>query len=179
MVALAVAAVTSGAAKSQSFYVGFGPGLSVQSGKIDGVRLALLANATYQRHNWQVSGRFVECLDWHINLGLSGGGSKIIDRTRELALLAGIRGQSDSHSSISFEAGIGSVSGHTDESILDSSGYPIGHMTFSAVGLALQSQFYYKRIGLMLFGNLNSEQSFGGLSLTFRLGSFAILERQI
>ncbi len=163
----------AGSVDAQHVYFGFGPGYSYGSGEIDGGRLALLFDVTYQKDRWQVSARYVECLDWHLDFGLSGGGSKVVDRTKELALLGGIRHQSEGNVSLSFEAGIGQVTGRTDRSILDSTGYPIGVVTFSSIGLALQSQFYYKRIGLTLFGNLNKRQSFVGASLCLRLGTYA------
>ena len=98
---------------------------------------------------------------------------KDLEHNTEYALLGGVQRKTEGGLTMTFEAGPSYVSVKTDSTIVTEEGpysgpYPVA--TFTTAGLALQSQMFYRGFGLVLFGNINSKQSFAGAVLAVRFG---------
>ncbi|UCC43890.1 MAG: hypothetical protein JSU65_12355 [Candidatus Zixiibacteriota bacterium] len=103
-----------------------------------------------------------------------GFGSKPRENVYEAGLLYGLATTDYQGSVASFSIGVGIVDGvKQGKSIPTLWVKTYEEIRYSAVGLLLQSQLYTSgAVGLTLFGNINSENSFGGALLSFRFGRY-------
>jgi hypothetical protein len=104
------------------------------------------------------------------------GSAKPNRSASDIALMAGVRSVYEDRWCVTFEAGPGYVTTVGRGEFLYSdpgwfSGTYYEEIDKSAVGLAFQSQMYYRSVGLVVFGNINDARSFAGVLFSFRLGS--------
>lgn len=164
LTAFLLALCLPGIAYSQSttpFHVSPGLGIGSASG---GTGPAFGVNASFQTGAFVISGRALGCQHFELFSDESEGSS-------DFSLLTGVHMGSDGYL-ITFEAGIGYSPYTVKYSKTDT-------VTFrrttwleseSATGLALQSQLFYRSIGLLVFANFNSGQSLGGALFCVRFG---------
>jgi len=152
-------------AAAQTSYLSFGAGAG-------GEGVAYGVNWTVQTNSLSFSARFIRTEEFQ----LLGSPHPLLS-VGDIALMAGVRTPSGSHWSTTCEIGPGYVMQvdrgeylRSDPGWFSDSYY--GEIDRHAVGLALQSQIYYRSVGLILFGNVNKAESFGGIALSFRIGAW-------
>jgi hypothetical protein len=99
------------------------------------------------------------------------------EHTQDIGLMVGLVGRSGSKAVASASIGVGYVSGVRRGDKLEDEGYSFfvsydfEKITFSTVGLLLQSDIYMSnKLGLSFFGSVNDKCSYGGVLLTASLG---------
>ncbi|MFZ1685059.1 MAG: hypothetical protein WAU88_13170 [Candidatus Zixiibacteriota bacterium] len=92
----------------------------------------------------------------------------------DVSILGGIRKVSE-NSELSIEGGAGFVHLHVRETVMTGDSlYPTSSQMVNdeTVGLALQGKFFWRGIGGILYGNINSKSSFVGALVAFRIGKW-------
>jgi hypothetical protein len=126
--------------------------------------LALAVNGTFKEKMLTVSTRYFSIY----------GQDRIYnahppESASDIALLAGISSRYTQRVSATLEVGLGyvrAVSGY----VLPTGFYRTNEQsTVQLWGLALQSQLYWQRVGLILIGNINWGHSFAAMMISFRL----------
>ncbi len=164
VIALLVASVAPNAVALTSF-VGFGAGAGGEGG-------AYTLNWTLETKGINFSARLLRTEEFQL-IGPDYPKLSVTD----VALLVGVRTPSGGHWTATCEIGLGYVMQvargeylRSDPGWFSSSYYE--EINNNAVGFALQSQIYYRGFGLIIFGNANTAESFGGIALCFRIGKW-------
>ena len=152
-------------AQIQTFNVGLGFGVA------NGIGHTLPGGAvigTFKTGHVALVTRFTYFSEVKISIGLGSTGPTTT--MRDLAVMLGLSTGYINGTSATIEAGLGLATTNRSVREREYYGYTDRKITSSTAGLAIQSQLYARRLGLVLFANLNKEQSFGGAVLCLRIG---------
>lgn len=148
-----------------------GAGVSINRQTDDNPFVSLGAQCQYRTRDALFALRYVRNLQLDLEFGLISGGLRRNSENSEWAILGGIRRRLSPVTELRLLGGPGLVRGWLEEKLFDSTGYPYDNVRFSTVGAAGQAHLLYRRLGLLIPFNINSEQSFVGFQLSFLIGS--------
>lgn len=147
-------------------FVSFGGGFASRNS------FAASGVVTYKHRCLSVSARFFATKEFQLSLFSTQPDVEASD----VALMVGITSKYTHNLSATAEVGlarttlVGPFLHYVRSSPSGHRGWEEEWGTRVVVGLALQSQIYWRRVGITIMANRNGERSFAGVMLSFRLG---------